>query len=218
MPRASSSLIRPASVSRGGGWVSWPSARIDFVPSASPRRHDGEHALRLARGRLDVLGVVLHVREPEARVLDRAARRLEARVVDVDADGRALAARVVHLGRDGAAPDQLVDLALVLGELLGDLAQRAELAARRADRLVGLLRVLDLRRVGARARRAGAARPYSRSIRPRAAPMRLARERGRVGAHVRDEAVLVEALGGAHRALRPRSAASSTPPAAACSS
>src|SRR4029079_10476563 len=52
------------------------------------------------------------------------------------------APRVGHLAGDRPHPDQLVQLLLVAGELAADVLGRAETFTGRADRLVGLLRVL----------------------------------------------------------------------------
>src|SRR5690606_39411037 len=70
------------------------------------------------------------------------------RAADLDGDG--VARRVLHLRGDGPLPDQLVQPELVTGQ--PGLGGRTETVTRRADRLVRLLRVLDLARVGARLR------------------------------------------------------------------
>ena len=99
-----------------------------------------------AVGALDV-----RLEEPVER--DHPARRGEDHVAAVggqpaDADGHRLAGGVLHLRGDGALPDQLVEPELVAGQ--PGLARRAERVARRPDRLVRLLGVLHLRRVGPR--------------------------------------------------------------------
>ena len=98
---------------------------------------------------------------------------------------------VLHLRGDRAHPDQLVEPELLAGQ--AGLRGRLERLARRADRLVRLLGVLDLARVGAG--RVGEVLGAVELAHLR--PGRLDRavgQRGRVGAHVGDEAVLVETL------------------------
>ena len=67
-----------------------------------------------------------------------------------DADRDRLAARIGHLRGDGALPDEVVEGCLVALELALHLLGGAEAVAGGADRLVGLLRVLDLAVVVAR--------------------------------------------------------------------
>src|SRR6202046_4406185 len=69
----------------------------------------------------------------------------------LDPDRDRLAGRVLHLAGDRALPDQVVEPELVALEAgaLG-LLRGAEAVARRADRLVRLLRVLHLAGVGPR--------------------------------------------------------------------
>ena len=118
---------------------------------------------------------------------------------DPQRDGLAL--RVLHLRRDRPHPDQLVERMLVRRELRAHLLRRAEAVARRPDRLVGLLRVLDLPLVAARLGRDVVGAEQGRRLLARGGQRRLGQRR-RVGAHVRDVAVLVEALGDPHRRLR----------------
>ncbi len=147
----------------------------------------------------------LHVGLQEAGEGDRVAARREHRLLAVlglagDADGQRLAAGIFHLGGDGSLPDELVDLRLVRADLAGHLVGRAPLVAGRADGLVGLLGVLDLALVDAGLGRQvglvvevedGLAGGLDRGV----------GQRGAVGPHVGDEAVLVEPLRGAHGAL-----------------
>ena len=109
--------------------------------------------------------------------------------------------RVLHLGRDRAHPDQLVESVLVGGELRAHVLRRAEAVARGADRLVRLLRVLDLPLVAARLGRNVVGAEERGHLLARGRERRL-RQRRRVGAHVRDVAVLVQALRDPHRRLR----------------
>ena len=114
-----------------------------------------------------------------------------------DRDGRGRSLGVGHLRCDGALPDQVVELPVVAVQHALQLARGAERVARRADRLVRLLGVLALALVDAgllghglgavQRLRLGASRVD-----------RLLRERGRVGAHIGDVAVLVERLRDAH--------------------
>ena len=90
---------------------------------------------------------------------------------------------------------------LVAGQLALDLLRRAEDVAGGPDRLVRLLRVLHLPLVAARLRRNVLRAEQRRRLRARGRERRLG-QRGRVGAHVGDVAVLVEALRDPHRRLR----------------
>src|SRR5207253_5187716 len=67
---------------------------------------------------------------------------------DPQRDGLPL--RVLHLGGDRPHPDQLVERVLVRRELRAHILRRAEAVARGANRLVRLLRVLDLPLAAAR--------------------------------------------------------------------
>ena len=132
-------------------------------------------------------------------VPNSASRPSDAARADLHRDR--LAAGVGHLRGDGALPDQFVERVLVAVELALHLAERAEAVAGGTDRLVRLLRVLDLpvvvaRRVGNRLGAVELARLVARR------GDRRLRQRRRVGAHVGDVAVLVQALGDAHRVLR----------------
>ena len=116
-----------------------------------------------------------------------------------DADRDRLADGVLHLRRDRAHPDQLVEAELLAGQ--PGLRRRTERLARRADRLVGLLGVLDLAGVDPRLVGDVLRAEQLADLRPGRVD-RGARQRGRVGAHVGDEAVLVEPLGDRHRHRR----------------
>ena len=125
--------------------------------------------------------------------LDRAAR------CSIDLDRQAAALRVGHLGRDGAHPDQLVQAELLATK--PRLGGRTEGLARGTDRLVGLLRVLDLGRVHTRL--VGHVLPAEELLGLRTRRIDgLARQLHRVGTHVGDETALVQLLGHAHRRLR----------------
>ena len=117
-----------------------------------------------------------------------------------NADGDGLALRVGHLRCDRADPDQLVERALVRGQLAGDLLRRAEGVPGGTDRLVGLLRVLDLALVAARLVGDVLGAEEVARLLPGGGERRLGEGR-RVGSHVGDVAVLVEALGHAHGRL-----------------
>ena len=132
--------------------------------------------------------------------VENSATRPSA-AVGGDAHGHGLAARVRHLRGDGALPDQVVQLELVTRELAADLVRRAEAVAGRTDRLVRLLRVLHLALVPARLRGHRVGAVELAGLVARGGQRRL-RQRRRVGAHVGDVAVLVEALRDAHRLLR----------------
>ena len=112
----------------------------------------------------------------------------------------ALPARLRHLAGHGALPDQLVETQLVGFELALELARRLE-HARRADRLVRLLRVLHLGLVLARLR-GEVLLAVLRLDGVADVPDRRIGERGRVGAHVGDVPVLVEPLRDLHGAPR----------------
>ena len=112
-----------------------------------------------------------------------------------EADRHRLADGVLHLRGDGAHPDQLVEPELLAGQ--ARLGRGAERLARRADRLVRLLGVLDLGGVGARG--VGEVLGAVELAHLRAGRVHgRARQRGAVGTHVGDVAVLVEPLGDRH--------------------
>ena len=152
-----------------------------------------------------LLGDVLE-RGEEAGEHDDGARCAELGVLavgrgsaDLDGGGRDLC--VDHLRGDSALPDQLVKRELVSVKFLRHLAGRAEHIAGRTNGLMRLLRILDLAVVAARnfGDVLGAVK-LTRLI--AGSVQRLIRQRGGVGTHVRDVAVLVQRLSNAHRALR----------------
>ncbi len=116
-----------------------------------------------------------------------------------DPDGDRVAGRVLHLGGDGPLPDQLVQAELVAGQ--AGLGGRTETVTRRADRLVRLLRVLDLSGVDTRLLRQVVGPVQLRDLRPGGRHGGVREGRG-VRTHVRDEAVLVQLLRHLHRRLR----------------
>ncbi len=167
------------------------------------------HRVALVEGRqpgLAVVGVALvvaalDVRLEEAVEGDHPARGGEDHVLagrggaaEPDRDRTALG--VGHLRGDGAHPDQLVEPELLPRE--PGLRRGAEVLTGRPDRLVGLLGVLDLRGVGARLVRDVLGAVQLAGLLARRGDRGL-RERRGVGAHVGDEAVLVEPLRDGHR-------------------
>ena len=107
-------------------------------------------------------------------------------------------AGVGHLRGDGALPDQVVEGEVLAAQLAGHLGGRAEAVTGGADRLVRLLRVLDLLLVVARG--VGHVLGAVHLARLGAGGgQRGLRQRGAVGSHVGDVAVLVEPLGDPHR-------------------
>ncbi len=105
-----------------------------------------------------------------------------------------------HLRGDRALPDQLVESQLVGRQLPCDRRRLAEAVARRTDRLVRLLGILDLVAVGTRRGGNRGCSVQRRRLLPRG-PDRSVRERRRVRAHVGDEPALVQGLGQTHRPL-----------------
>ena len=120
------------------------------------------------------------------------------RRAQLDRDG--LAGGVLHLGRDRPLEDQVVERELVPAHLPRDLGGRAEHVAGRADRLVSLLRVCDRALVPARLGGHRLRPVLARRVRARRLQRRVG-QRHRVGAHVGDVPVLVQALGEAHGRL-----------------
>ena len=109
--------------------------------------------------------------------------------------------RIRHLGGDGALPDELVELELLRVELSVQLTGGGEALAGGADRLVRLLRVLRLTVVAARrVRDEGVTVELLRLL--AGGGEALLGQRGRVGTHVGDVAVLVQTLRDTHRAVR----------------
>ena len=107
---------------------------------------------------------------------------------------------VCHLRCDGSLPDHVKDAELVIAELISERLGESERIARRSDRLVSLLGVLDLGRIGT-LRVVEELRtvlgPYKASGRRDG----FFGKRRRIGPHVGDIAVFVEALGNPHRVL-----------------
>ena len=198
--------------------------RLGLVALGGQRRGGHRGALgQVGQPGLDVVAAlgrvvdVLDVGLEEAVEGDRAAARAEDRVAAVgggtaDADRHRVADRVLHLRGDGAHPDQLVEPELLAGQ--AGLGGGAERLAGRADRLVRLLGVLDLRGVGPR-RVGQVLRAVQLPDLVAGGTDRAARERRGVGAHVGDVAVLVEPLRDRHRHARRSSRACGWPPAAA---
>ena len=108
---------------------------------------------------------------------------------------------VGHLGGHGPLPDELVEAELGAGELAGDLGRGAEVVAGGADRLVGLLGALGLGGVDAGALGDVLGPVELGHLRAGRGHGLTGQDRG-VGAHVGDEAVLVEALRHAHGLAR----------------
>ena len=163
--------------------------------------HVGQDPLLVLEVALGIVGA-LDVGPQEARVVDGLAGGRELGVTAVARRGpephlHALAPGVGHLGGDGALPDQLVETELVALQLALDLLGEAEAVARGADRLVGLLGVLDL--VGVLPRGVGQVvlAVLLQDLGPGGGHGGV-RQRRAVGPHVGDVAVLVEALGHAH--------------------
>ena len=174
------------------------------------KRHDLPLDERRQLGRLLLALIVagLLIQRGVARELEVAGAGAEIVAVRLDLDADAVVDRVRHLAREKTAPDQAVQAVLLAGEVALD-ALRRQLDARRADRLVRVLRA----RLGAEA-----ARRVRIIILTVAAEnkrlgggKRLLGNAQRVGTHVGDEAhralagdvhALVELLRDGHRAAR----------------
>ena len=169
---------------------------------------DGESGQRLVLRLVSVSALLvpaLLVRLEEALERVHGAGRGELGAAaaggDLEGDRGRLVLRVRHLAGHRALPDEVVEALLVAVELAGDLGGRAERLARRADRLVRLLGVLALVRVHPGVQRHGLLAVHRHRLRARRLHG-LRAQRGRVGAHIGDEALLVESLRHAHRVLR----------------
>ena len=195
-----------------------PSASNSRASRPSPRASCGRRFSASSFCRPLLVGV-LDVGAQEAGEGDRPAAGGEhdglvghRRAADADRHGRA--DRVGHLRGERALPDQLVEPELVGGQLVRDLAGRAERVAGRADRLVRLLRVLHLARVDARLGRDVRVAVQLARLRAGRAERRRRQVR-RVGTHIGDEAVLVQPLRDAHDRRATTSGTCGRPPAAA---
>ena len=118
-----------------------------------------------------------------------------------DAQHHAAPFGVRHLARHRALPDELVDLGFVVTERGTDLLDRRHGVAGGTDGLVRLLRVLDLPFVAPRFRREILVAVVGLDQLTRLLDGMRA-EHNRVRSHVGDVTVLVQLLGGAHRAAR----------------
>ena len=210
MPRSSSFLISVASEKRSGGWVSWPldSALSTGTYLAFAQR--GQDSFLIGEFGFGVVGT-FDVGATKSRELNaqprRAQSQLDAAFKVHDRRQRRDESHLVlgesgvdHLGGDGALPDQVVDREFVTAQLRLCLVKRAKRLAGGSNRLVRLLRVLHLAVVATRHVGDVVVAVHRRRHRARGVD-RLVRQRGRVGAHVGDPTLLVEPLGGAHRAL-----------------
>ena len=152
-----------------------------------------QHLLALQGG----IGIVaaFHVGTEEAGEVNALARGAEAGVTAVELHRHHGQAGIGHLAGHGALPDQLIEgqVLAIEARVLGG----AEAFAGGADRLVGLLGVAGLggELAGRRAEELLAVFLVDTAAGRRD---RLVGEVHRVGAHVGDEAALVEALGRAH--------------------
>ena len=191
----------------------WPSGVIDSIgtdvarrraaAAVPPARCRRRRRRRGPRRRADVDGPVAGERDRRAGGRELAVGQLAGGSVDgigAEAHADRDAGRVGHLRRQRALPDHPVQRQVLTVELAADLRGSA-VRGGRADRLVGLLRVLHLRRVLLRrwaqvllavlARDRGASRLH-----------RLVGQHDVVGTHVGDVAPLVQALGDAHHLRR----------------
>ena len=216
IPRSSSALTSVASVNRAGGLVACPSASSERACSSCPtcsagRRRSSSSSLGSSLPSSYALrkpGNVITV--PEAA----NSASVPVRGRRAEPDRHRLPARVLHLRRDRPLPDQVVQRVLVARELALELARRPEGLACRADRLVGLLRVLHLSLVPARLRGHGLGAVELGRLRAGGAERDI-RQRRRVGAHVGDVTRSRTAAGRRASWSATRSAASGSPPAGA---
>ena len=108
---------------------------------------------------------------------------------------------ILHLRSQGALPNQFVDFGFVVAKLLAHHRRRPEVVASGPNRFVRLLGVLDLASVLARLGGHVVVAVKLGDLLARSGDGCF-RERGAVGTHVGDIAVLVEALGRTHGARR----------------
>src|SRR6185437_15127872 len=167
------------------------------------------HRRQAAACALLLVGVVaiLVVELEEAVELDDRAggAQHDPPIAGGDIDRDLIEDRRFHLARHGAFPDQLVEAELIALERAAHRLRAGEEVGR-ADRLVGLLRVLDLVLVDARARRRVLAAVVA-GYELLGGDQRIVREVDAVGPHIGDETdrlatyidALVEALGERHR-------------------
>ncbi len=179
------------------------------------RQIRGRHPVPLLHRRQDLLLIrqglarivsTLHVGAQEAGEVDHVAPSLENRLLRVratdipHAQAHAPPTGIPHLGGHGALPDQLVDLRLVLAELLANLLDGCDTVPRRADGLVRLLGVADLVLISTRLLGDELVAVLGRDLLARHVDGHLA-QGNRVGPHVGDVPVLIQALGSPHSAL-----------------
>ena len=159
-----------------------------------------QHVVPVGQFGLRIVGT-FHVRAEITRKLDRLAADLERGPVHVDGDRDPVTPGVGHLAGNGPLPDQVVELELVGAELAANRLGYVERMARRTNRFVGLLGILDLGPVGAwffgqilfavlgGDQVSGGLDCHRGQVR-------------RVGSHVGDVAVFVQALSHLHRVAR----------------
>ena len=144
----------------------------------------------------------LDVRASVAGERDRGAAGRELRVLTArrrraDPHRDSATGRRRPSGRDRPHPDHLVEAQVGAGQLTGELGRSSEGLPGGPDRLVRLLRVLDLPRVAPRPVGEVLLPEQLGDLRPRRADGNLRQQR-RVGAHVGDVAPLVQTLRDAH--------------------
>jgi hypothetical protein len=129
--------------------------------------------------------------------VDRLAANLEYAAFAFDRNRDPSAAGVGHLAGDRALPNHVEQFELVGIELVAQDAGQFEGMTGRANAFVRLLRVFDFRLVDALLGRQIIAAIFLGYQSPRILDGDL-RQVGRIGTHVRDVAILVQALGHLH--------------------
>lgn len=183
--------------------MAWPSTVISSADSGSPSPTCGRRRSRSSSSAFGSSAPSTYaLRKPWKVIvlpdaLNSASRPSEDLLGDLDGDG--VADRVLHLRGDGPLPDQLIQLELVARQ--ARLGRGAETITRGTDRLVRLLRVLDLPGVRARLGRQVVGAVQLRDLGAGGADRGVGQGRG-VRTHIGDEAVLVQLLGHLHGRLR----------------
>ena len=162
--------------------------------------HRGQHGILFGQLALGVVAA-FDIGSQVAGKVDRLAGDLEPGPAAFDADRDSPSPRVGHLAGHGPLPNQVVQPEFVRVQLAAQRFGKREGVAGRANRLVRFLGVLDL----------GLVQPHliGQELAPVLRLDQLARrldghlgQVSRVGSHVRDVAVFVQALGHLHRPPR----------------
>ena len=160
-------------------------------------RHRGQDVFPIGELGQRIVGT-LHISPQVPGEVNRASTDLELGAVGQDRDGHAMPPGIGHLTGNGSLPYQVVQPIFVVAESRPQGLGKTEGRARRTNRLVGLLRILDPGLIDPGL----VGQVFLAVLRGHQLASRFHGHRGqirRIGSHVGDVAVLVQALREPHR-------------------